>query len=126
MITQIHLTLRDRFGILYWFGKRGDGLPLHMHRGPTAELAHDVLCTSGRIKVTVETAIGTRVHQMGAGEQLALPNCPHEIAALEDGSSFIGILHNGRPKGYASLPESERRVSYEAGTLEYPPQESER
>lgn len=126
MITQIHLTLRDRFGILYWFDRRGEGLPVHTHRGALAELAHDVLCTAGRLKVTIETTHGARVHLMGRGEWLDLPDLPHEIAALEDGSSFIGILHKGCPSGYAALPASERMVRVEASPLEYPPQESER
>lgn len=126
MITQLHLTLRDRFGLLYWFGKRGEGLPLHTHRGEAADLAHDVHCTSGRLKVTIETNVGVRVHLLGPGEFLGLPDLPHEICALEEGSSFLGILHNGIPSGYASLPESERRASFESGRLEYPPKESDR
>jgi hypothetical protein len=87
MITQIHLQLRDRFGILYWFHQKGDGLPLHKH---TPELDHDVMCTSGKLRVTIEQHNGVIRHEdLLPGMYLALPVEPHSITALVDGSSFI-------------------------------------
>jgi quercetin dioxygenase-like cupin family protein len=116
--------LREGFGILYWFHRRGEGLPLHSHEPP---LDHDIFVTSGRFKVVIDHGDGfPSLWYLGEGSTVALPpGKGHEIVALDDGSSFIAHLTHGRPFAYAALPESERCVEVQLGPLRYPLNEND-
>jgi hypothetical protein len=120
MIHFTHLHLGGTFGILYRFPRRGDGLPLHSHG---ADTEHKIQCTSGRVRVTVKEPSGVLTrYTLRAGGTLDSfdERAPHEIMALEDGSSCLNVFKHGQPPGYASLPLTDREGSAELGPLTYP------
>lgn len=119
MIHYTHLQMGSVYGILYRFPRAGDGIPLHTH---TAETEHRVLCTRGRIRITVNAKGGREVHDLRAGAVLDTfdSRAPHEIMALEDHSSCFNAYTHGRPPGYATLPAAELDGSTETMPLTFP------
>lgn len=117
MIYQTHLNLPDgRYGILYRFPKKGQGLPMHAHNGSTENLQHAILCTQGRVAVYGPGKTG--YVELAAGEDLRFDSAqPHEVAALQDRSHVLNIFTQGRPEGYDKLPSDELDSSVELRAL---------
>lgn len=109
MIYQTNLRLLNgEYAILYRYEKAGEGLPMHGH---SRSEQHDVTCTRGRIRVTID---GDRIYELNPGEAVLLDDRAHEIEALKDNSSTFHRYLHGIPQGYESLPEEELDVSYES------------
>jgi quercetin dioxygenase-like cupin family protein len=64
----------------------GEGVPMHIHA-----FAHGTICQSGSCKITCgeeSFVIANNImHEMPA-------NVPHEIEALEDGTTIVNIIPN--------------------------------
>jgi hypothetical protein len=117
MIYQTHLNLPDgRYGILYRFSKRGQGLPMHAHTGAIENLRHAVLCTQGRVAIYGPGK--SNYVELAAGEDLRFDSSqPHEVAALQDQSHVLNIFEYGRPEGYDKLPPEELDSSVDLRAL---------
>jgi quercetin dioxygenase-like cupin family protein len=91
-----------RYAIVYLFGKRGEGLPMHRH-DPEAE--HDVMCLAGRVLV-YGPSIERRVLEPGA-TYVFDSSIEHEVVALDDMTSVVNTFKYGMPQGYDLLPPEE-------------------
>ena len=106
MIYFEHQHRNGRFGILYRFESRGDGLPMHAH---PPELEHSVECLSGSILVRGPDWR----HQVESGERFIFnSSLPHEVCALSQAIAFHEFTY-GQPAEYRSLPPSELTGTYE-------------
>lgn len=117
MIRQTHLHLPyGRYGFLYRFPKRGDGLPMHSHTDPALE--HDILCTLGRVAVYGPGKSDYK--ELAAGEELLFDSRhPHEIAALQDGSAILTTMA-ARPAAWDKLPPEELDYEFQPRPLDHP------
>jgi hypothetical protein len=100
-----------RYGIVYLFEKRGEGLPMHAH---ARELEHDVFCLAGRVLVygpALERCV------LKAGDHFVFDSSlEHELVALDDLTSVLNRFTHGMPQGYDTLPPHEL-----AGVADLPP-----
>jgi len=120
MTYQTHMTLwGGRFGILYRFPKRGDGIPMHKHVGEVEYLRHHILCTLGSVRVHLDD----ESVDLAPGDELIDgkdydSRLPHEIVALQDGSHVLNVLLYGRPVGYDKLGPDDLDGSVELRPLQ--------
>lgn len=112
MIAQEWIEYGTSFGILYGFEHRGEGLPMHSHE---PETVHNLIVLEGVVRVRSET----QAFFYGAGEIVNDLPMPHEIVALSERTVILSLFREGKPELYKTLPESERKTSYESRLKEY-------
>ena len=106
MTTHIEMVMEDGIeGILYAFDKAGEGLMMHIHDDSSA---HDIQVMKG--KVVVYGAIPAIVLVPGMPFHFDWSK-PHEVIALEDGTTIFNRSLNGIPGEYRNIPPNKRRGS---------------
>lgn len=114
MVHQLWYEYGNTFGMRYLFEQRGDGLAMHQH--PAGE-EHNCWVLRGAVRVSAPGWPGIVVT---APTNIEILPPRHEIVALEPGTECLNLYKNGKPVGYAEMPEEEHRTQFETRPLENP------
>lgn len=105
------------YGMTYQFPQRGDGIGMHNHE---QNQEHNVMVMRGSVQIYGPNR--EWCYTLRAGDIFNLDpvlHYPHEIVALEDDTSIMGMFVHGKPEG-EHLSEEEKTGSFHRRPVTHP------